>query len=122
QEFWTDAVGKMSRLYRVDLMVINGKAFWADVSERLCYTTRKNLIILQLQNQESNHAVASCAQGEKSYFFDPNGGILAFEDAANLKKWLMEKFTAAEEYNHKIQGVEVYNYRHGIKDPWRYAV
>jgi Yersinia/Haemophilus virulence surface antigen len=121
EEFWTDSVEQMSRLYRSDLMVINGRSFWMEVSERIPYTTRKNLISLRIQNGQDAHAVASCAQGGQSYFFDPNGGIMAFKDTVNLKKWLKEKFPTAEEYEHpKIQCVTVYDYRHGEKDPWTY--
>jgi hypothetical protein len=74
---------------------------------------RKNLICLYFGSlSEVGHTVAACKQGEQVYFFDPNGGVLQFDDESDLEEWLKNEFPKAlvDEYE-KIALVKVYDYK-----------
>jgi Yersinia/Haemophilus virulence surface antigen len=86
--------------------------FWKDAVQDMCsLTMRKNLVSLSFEGGRAGHAVATCEHADKNYFFDPNGGIMAFETALDLEDWLREEFPKAtsDRYD-KVCLVEVYDY------------
>jgi hypothetical protein len=86
--------------------------FWKDAVQDMCsLNMRKNLVSLTFEGRGAGHAVATCEHADKAYFFDPNGGIMAFEFAVDLEKWLLQEFPKAtsDRYD-KVCLVEVYDY------------
>jgi YopT-type cysteine protease-like protein len=86
--------------------------FWKDAVNDMChFTLRKNLVSLTFEGRRVGHAVATCEHSDKYYFFDPNGGIMAFEDSDDFEKWLLKEFPKATlDCYDKVCLVEVYDY------------
>jgi hypothetical protein len=90
----------------------NPDDFWKDAVSDMCnFTMRKNLVSLTFEGGGAGHAVATCENANIYYFFDPNGGIMAFEDQFALEDWLLKEFPKAnaDRYD-KVCLVEVYDY------------
>jgi hypothetical protein len=82
--------------------------FWVEcVTKMTFFTTQRRNLIISIHG----HALASCTQGERFYFFDPNGGIMDFDDGVSLSCWLTKEFPNADSngYNN-IRLVTVYNF------------
>jgi len=92
----------------------HGANFWSETTGQIDvkFDASKYLLSLSFEGQPGiGHAVAACNHNGVAYFFDPNGGILAFGDVDDFSNWLEVEFpTASQSHYDKIFQLKVYMY------------
>ena len=114
-KYQTSEVDDSLALLRFTMQQKDEKEFWEEAVQKMTrWTMRKNLIELNFPG--GKHAVASCENGGVYYFFDPNGGIMAFKEDDDAANWLRKEFRKADADKYdKINVVTVYDYERTVR-------